>query len=311
MIITKPALEVSHLSKIYADGTPALHDVSFNVEQGDFFALLGPNGAGKSTSIGIISSLITPTSGHVKLFGYDLMREPQKAKSLIGLAPQEFNFNVFEKVINALSTQAGYYGLSKKKAHDRIEKYLNLLNLESVKDQKIRFLSGGMKRRLLIARALLHEPLLLILDEPTAGVDIELRRLLWHFFEALNREGKTVVLTTHYLEEAEQLCRSVGIIHQGHLIQCTSMQNLLSQLKTETFVLYLAKPLENPPELFLSCRWLNASTLEIDLEEDQLLSHVLEDLSKKNIIIKTMRNKVNRLEELFLRLTGTPNRSDA
>ena len=304
----KTALSLQNLSKTYANGKTALNNVSFDVHEGDFFALLGPNGAGKSTTIGIITSLVNKTSGKIKIFNDDLARQPARAKSQIGLVPQEFNFNIFEKVSDTLVTQAGYYGIPRKLALTRIEKYLHELGLWEQKDQRIRFLSGGMKRRLLIARALIHEPKLLILDEPTAGVDIELRRSLWEFLKTLNQAGMTIILTTHYLEEAEYLCRHIGIIHQGNLIEYASMKNLLQKLHVETFVFYLSEKIHAQYKNILSgldfpCRVIDETTLEIDLQKNQNLTRVIKALDLHNLTIKTMRNKVNRLEELFLRLT--------
>jgi ABC-2 type transport system ATP-binding protein len=301
------ALSIKNLSKTYANGKKALNEISFDVDEGDFFALLGPNGAGKSTTIGIVTSLINKTSGDIKIFDYDLAKNPVNAKSLIGLVPQEFNFNIFEKVTEVLLTQAGYYGIPKSIAHPRVEKYLNDLGLWEQRNNRIRFLSGGMKRRLLIARALIHAPQLLILDEPTAGVDIELRRLLWDFIVKLNQSGVTIILTTHYLEEAEQLCRNIGIIHQGNLIEYASMRDLLKKLHVESFILYLKSPINNDKIISsfnYTCRIIDEMTLEIDLKEHQNLSDLIQDLYAMGYVVQSMRNKVNRLEELFLRLTA-------
>jgi len=301
------ALSIKNLSKIYPNGKKALNDISFDVEEGDFFALLGPNGAGKSTTIGIVSSLVNKTSGNIKIFDYDLSHDPVNAKSLIGLVPQEFNFNIFEKVSDVLVTQAGYYGIPKHIAHPRVEKFLNDLGLWEQRNNRIRFLSGGMKRRLLIARALIHSPKLLILDEPTAGVDIELRRLLWDFLVKLNQSGVTIILTTHYLEEAEQLCRNIGIIHQGNLIEYASMKSLLNKLHIESFILYITTPIKNEESIStinFAYRLIDETTLEVDLQENQNLTGIINTLFQLGFTVHSMRNKVNRLEELFLRLTS-------
>jgi ABC-2 type transport system ATP-binding protein len=299
------ALSIKNLTKTYPNGTPALKGISFDVEEGDFFALLGPNGAGKSTTIGIITSLVNKSSGSVQIFGYDLEKQTALAKSSIGLVPQEFNFDIFEKISNILVYQAGYYGIPKPLALMRIEKYLTALGLWEQRNHRARFLSGGMKRRLMIARALIHEPKLLILDEPTAGVDIELRRSLWDFLIKINQAGTTIILTTHYLEEAENLCRNIGIIHQGNLIEHGSMKGLLQKLHIETFICYLERPLQQLPALPMPCRLIDEVTLEIDLQEDNSLTEILQLLLSLGISVKTLRNKVNRLEELFLRLTAS------
>lgn len=302
------AISIENLKKTYRNGVVALKGISFNVEQGDFFALLGPNGAGKSTTIGIITSLVTKSSGNVKVFDYDLNTQPQLVKSCIGLVPQEFNLSIFEKVEHTLVKQAGFYGIPAKLARQRCEKYLKALGLWEKRDQQVRFLSGGQKRRLMIVRALLHEPRLLILDEPTAGVDIELRRLLWRFMQDLNQQGITIILTTHYLEEAENLCKNIAIIDQGHLKENTSMSNLLQQLHLETFVLYLAEPIYGEPSIEgIPCRMQDATTLEIDINREKALNLVFEKLSQQGIKVLSMRNKTNRLEELFLNLTGHEN----
>ena len=301
----KTALSVQNLSKTYANGTNALKGISFSVQEGDFFALLGPNGAGKSTSIGIISSLVNKTAGQIKIFDHCLDSELSKAKSCIGLVPQEFNFNIFDKVIDIVVNQAGFYGISRSKALAQAEKYLSQLGLWEKRFVSARELSGGMKRRLMIARALVHEPQLLILDEPTAGVDIEIRRSLWDFLKKINQQGVTIILTTHYLEEAENLCRHIAIIHQGNMIEHDSMTNLLQKLQTETFIMYLQTPVKTIPDFV---RKIDDLTLEIDLDSTkntvQHVTGIIELLRQHNIIIKTMRNKTNRLEELFVRLTS-------
>ncbi|QSX29361.1 MULTISPECIES: ABC transporter ATP-binding protein [Shewanella] len=297
------ALEIAELRKTYAGGTEAVKGISLKVEQGDFFALLGPNGAGKSTTIGIISSLVHKTGGKVKVFGHDIDRELEQAKLCIGLVPQEFNFNQFETVLQIVVNQAGYYGVPRPLALVRAEKYLKELDLWDKRNTASRQLSGGMKRRLMIARALMHEPKLLILDEPTAGVDIELRRSMWTFLQQLNRQGVTIILTTHYLEEAEMLCRNIGIIDQGVLVQCTSMKKLLATLNMETFVLDLGQDLEAVPELGdIPARLTDPHTLEVDIAKSHSLNSLFARLSELGIEVISMRNKANRLEELFVAL---------
>ncbi|MDX2164293.1 MAG: ABC transporter ATP-binding protein [Gammaproteobacteria bacterium] len=294
------ALSVEHLSKTYANGTHALKGISFSVEQGDFFALLGPNGAGKSTTIGIVTSLVNKTAGNVKIFDYDLDTQLAKAKSCVGLVPQEFNFNIFTKVSDILLNQAGFYGIPRKIAFERAEKYLTQLGLWEKRNGPAIQLSGGMKRRLMIARALVHEPKLLILDEPTAGVDIEIRRSLWNFLQEINKAGTTVILTTHYLEEAEMLCRNIAIINEGKVIEHDSMQSVLRKLHQETFILYFEQPVSMPPSFV---RKIDEYSVEMDLVSGETLTDVIEKLSGHNIKVKTMRNKTNRLEELFVNLT--------
>jgi ABC-2 type transport system ATP-binding protein len=299
------ALSVEHLSKTYANGTHALKGISFSVEQGDFFALLGPNGAGKSTTIGIVTSLVNKTAGNVKIFDYDLDTQLAKAKSCVGLVPQEFNFNIFTKVSDILLNQAGFYGIPRKIAFERAEKYLTQLGLWEKRNGPAIQLSGGMKRRLMIARALVHEPKLLILDEPTAGVDIEIRRSLWSFLQEINKAGTTIILTTHYLEEAEMLCRNIAIINEGKIIENDSMQSVLQKLHQETFVLYLEHPVSMPPEFV---RKIDDHTLEMDLTSNKTLTDIVQELAAHNIKIKTLRNKTNRLEELFVNLTRVEKR---
>ncbi|OJG25965.1 ABC transporter ATP-binding protein [Enterococcus caccae] len=273
------------------------------VEEGDFYALLGPNGAGKSTTIGIITSLVNKTSGNVKVFGYDLDTDLVLAKQQIGLVPQEFNFNPFETVEQIVVNQAGYYGVSRKEALKRSEKYLKQSDLWEKRNVRARMLSGGMKRRLMIARALMHEPRLLILDEPTAGVDIELRREMWDFLRELNENGTTIILTTHYLEEAEMLCRNIGIIQSGQLIENTSMKTLLAKLQFETFIFDLA-PVDREPEI-TGYKYLfeDEQTLEVEIERNQGLNGLFAQLTEQGIQVLSMRNKSNRLEELFLKIT--------
>lgn len=297
------ALEINELRKIYGTGVEALRGIDLTVEEGDFYALLGPNGAGKSTTIGIITSLVNKTSGKVKVFGYDLDTDLVRAKQQIGLVPQEFNFNPFETVQQIVVNQAGYYGVSRNEALKRSEKYLKQSNLWEKRSVRARMLSGGMKRRLMIARALMHEPKLLILDEPTAGVDIELRREMWEFLRELNHAGTTIILTTHYLEEAEMLCRNIGIIQSGELIENTSMKALLSKLQFETFIFDLA-PYDKKPEIIGYTSILeDERTLAVEVERDQGVNGIFEQLSAQGIKVLSMRNKSNRLEELFLKIT--------
>lgn len=299
-----PALAIRDLTKTYKNGFNALKGINLTVDEGDFYALLGPNGAGKSTTISIISALTRKTSGEVKIFGHDIDREPSKAKQCLGIVPQEFNFGMFEKVFDILVTQAGYYGIPKKIAEQRAEKYLNQLGLWEKRDVQSRLLSGGMKRRLMIARAMIHEPKLLILDEPTAGVDIELRRSMWDFLQQINSEGTSIILTTHYLEEAEMLCRRIAIIDQGLIKKDTDMKSLLSTLAVETFVLDLREPLQHAPELNLlgmnRLQLTDPLTLEITLEKSYSINLIFQQLSALGIEVVSMRNKTNRLEELFV-----------
>jgi len=308
------ALEISHLQKTYPNGTEALKGVDLNVKKGDFFALLGSNGAGKSTTIGIISGLVNKSAGSIKVFGYDYDSQQAQAKSCIGLVPQEFNFNQFEQVIEILVNQAGYYGIPRPLAFKRAETYLKQLELWDKRHVMARELSGGMKRRLMIARALVHQPKLLILDEPTAGVDIEIRRSMWTFLSRINQQGTTIILTTHYLEEAENLCKNIAIIDHGQTIEHTSMKSLLSQLNTETLLLYLAAPLENYNDnahclksktlLPFNIEVVDESTLEISLDENTQLNKLFQILSDNNIHVLSMRNKTNRLEQLFMCLVS-------
>ncbi|MDT2813221.1 ABC transporter ATP-binding protein [Vagococcus lutrae] len=297
------ALEIKELKKKYSSGVEALKGIDLTVEEGDFYALLGPNGAGKSTTIGIITSLINKTSGTVKVFGYDLDKEVVKVKQQIGIVPQEFNFNPFETVQQIVVNQAGYYGVSRKEAFKRSEKYLKQSNLWEKRHVRARMLSGGMKRRLMIARALMHEPQLLILDEPTAGVDIELRREMWTFLQELNKSGTTIILTTHYLEEAEILCRNIGIIQSGSLIENTSMKNLLSKLQYETFIFDLDTSDKQPKIKNYTYYFEDNQTLVVEVERNQGINNIFEQLSSQKINVLSMRNKANRLEELFLKIT--------
>lgn len=296
------ALELEKLTKIYAGGVQALKGINLNVEAGDFYALLGPNGAGKSTTIGIISALVNKSAGRVRVFGYDIDKDIVNAKRQLGLVPQEFNFNPFETVYQIVVHQAGYYGVEHKVAAARAEKYLSQLDLWSKRDERARMLSGGMKRRLMIARALMHEPKLLILDEPTAGVDIELRRSMWGFLRDLNNSGTTIILTTHYLEEAEMLCRNIGIIQNGELVENTTMRGLLSKLKSETFILDLAAKSALPKLTGYRSQLTDTSTLEVEVMREQGLNSLFSQLSAQGVQVLSMRNKANRLEELFVTL---------
>ncbi len=295
------ALEIEQLRKTYAGGFEALKGISLTVEKGDFYALLGPNGAGKSTTIGIISSLVNKTSGTVKVFGYDIDTHLELAKQNLGLVPQEFNFNQFETVEQIVMQQAGYYGVSKTLARERAEKYLTKLDLWEKRKERARNLSGGMKRRLMIVRALMHEPQLLILDEPTAGVDIELRRSMWDFLKEINQEqGITIILTTHYLEEAEMLCRNIGIINKGQLIENTTMKALLGKLRVETFIFDVEFDGEMPELAGVNSQTMINGSLEIELDKSQGLNSVFSQLSDSGVKVLSMRNKANRLEELFV-----------
>lgn len=297
------ALEITDLKKVYATGVEALKGINLIVEEGDFYALLGPNGAGKSTTIGIITSLVNKTSGKVTVFGYDLDKDLVLAKQQIGLVPQEFNFNPFETVEQIVVNQAGYYGVSRKEALKRSEKYLKQSNLWEKRNVRARMLSGGMKRRLMIARALMHEPKLLILDEPTAGVDIELRREMWDFLRELNENGTTIILTTHYLEEAEMLCRNIGIIQSGELIENTSMKTLLAKLQFETFIFDLEDFDKQPEIIGYKNSFEDERTLVVEVERNQGINELFDQLTKQGIKVLSLRNKSNRLEELFLKIT--------
>jgi len=298
------ALSVRGLVKTYQNGAQARKGIDLEVEQGDFFALLGPNGAGKTTLIGILTSLVTKTSGEVRVFGHDLDRELEVAKSCIGVVPQELNLNGFESLETIVVNQAGFYGIPRAIARQRAEIYLGKLGLWDRRTKMSRMLSGGMKRRLMIARALMHEPRLLILDEPTAGVDIEIRRSMWEFLRELNARGTTIILTTHYLEEAEALCRNIAIIDGGRIIARDQMGGLLRSLTTETFVLNLRNALPTAPTIDgYPIKLIDSNTLEVELTKDQNLNEVFARLSAAGIPVLSMRNKVNRLEEVFMRLT--------
>ncbi|MEH6503086.1 MAG: ABC transporter ATP-binding protein [Cycloclasticus sp.] len=297
------ALKITQLKKYYSNGLLALKGIDLEVKQGDFFALLGANGAGKSTTIGIIASLVNKTSGSVTVFGHDLDQEPEAVKRCIGLVPQEFNFNQFENVFDIVVSQAGYYGIPRKKALERAEICLKLLELWDKRNEASRELSGGMKRRLMIARALVHEPKLLILDEPTAGVDIEIRRSMWEFFKKINKAGTTIILTTHYLEEAESLCRHIAIINKGEVIENTNMKSLLENAAEEVFVLNLEKPVEVIPSI-LGCNIIpiDETTWQVSVQKENGINGLFVGLDRLGIRVSGLRNESNRLEQLFLNL---------
>src|SRR5680860_68271 len=297
------ALSIRNLSKTYKSGVTALKGIDLEIQEGDFFALLGPNGAGKSTTIGIVSSLINKSGGKVFIFGRDIDTQFAQARASLGLVPQEFNFNMFEPIVEIVVNQAGYYGIDRRPAYVAAEACLRRLGLWAKRRSSARELSGGMKRRLMIARALVHSPRLLILDEPTAGVDIETRRSMWTFLRQINVEGTTIILTTHYLEEAESLCRTIGIIDGGRVIQNTSMRRLLDTLHVETFVLYLRNPVAQLPLLSgYDAQQVDGTTIEVSISKEQNLNQVFQALSGHGIEVLSMKNKSNRLEELFVRL---------
>ena len=298
-----PALSVRGLTKTYRNGVQALKGVDLDVEQGDFFALLGPNGAGKTTLIGVVTSLVTKSGGTARVFGHDIDLERERAKTCIGVVPQEVNFNMWETPLTIVVNQAGFYGVPRRVAHERAEKYLTLLQLWDKRNKWARSLSGGMKRRLMIARALMHQPQLLILDEPTAGVDIEIRRSMWELLQEINRSGTTIILTTHYLEEAENLCRNIAIINNGRIVESCGMAGLLRRLHTEVFVLNLRASLATAPVVpgFAVTR-IDDTTLEVEVSKDQNLNELFAGLSAQGAQVLSMRNKVNRLEEVFMRL---------
>ncbi|MES2204389.1 MAG: ABC transporter ATP-binding protein [Pseudomonadota bacterium] len=299
------ALEIKDLKKTYKTGFEALKGIDLSVEHGDFFALLGPNGAGKSTTIGIVTTLVNKTSGSVKIYGHDLDVEPKKAKALLGIVPQEVNVSVFSKVYDVVYNQAGFYGVDSQTARQQTEKLLKAMDLWEKRGVTLRQLSGGMKRRLMIARALVHQPKFLILDEPTAGVDIELRRSMWEFLQEVNRQGTTIILTTHYLEEAEQLCNKIAIIDQGKIIENTDKKTLLSQLNVETMLLDLQQPLSTLPDLSpYKAKLIEATVIEVEILKEQNINPLFEKLSQHHIQITSLRNKTNRLEELFIRLVN-------
>ena len=296
------ALNIEGLKKVYKNGVEAVKGIDLQVQQGDFFALLGPNGAGKSTTIGVISSLVNKSAGRVQVFGHDIDTDLEAAKSELGLVPQEFNFSQFETLNQILVNQAGYYGVPRKLAHERAEKYLKQLGLFEKKDKQARTLSGGMKRRLMIARALMHEPKLLILDEPTAGVDIELRRSMWDFLREINKQGVTIILTTHYLEEAELLCKNIAIIDSGVIVENTTIKALLAKLDKETFVLDLKQTVKPISIEGYKYTLTDDHTLEVEVAKSQGLNQVFSALTEQGNTVLSMRNKANRLEELFVGL---------
>ena len=304
------ALTIKNLQKTYSNGNQALKGIDLNVSAGDFYALLGPNGAGKTTAIGIISSLVNKTAGEVEIFGHRIDTDAEAAKSCLGLVPQEINLNLWDSVGNIVSNQAGYYGIGGKIARQRVEKYLRALRLWDRRDDIARSLSGGMKRRLMIARALVHEPRLLILDEPTAGVDIEIRRSMWNYLQEINAAGTTIILTTHYLEEAESLCRHIGIIDDGRIIEDAKMSTVLRKLQREALILSLAGRVSEAPVLEgFKTRMLDDCELEVEKGPDRDINDLFEQLNKQGIRVVSMRNKANRLEELFMRLVDSKNKA--
>ncbi len=297
------ALVIDNLTKIYPNKVTALNSISLNVNQGDFFALLGPNGAGKSTAIGIICGLTNKTSGAVKIFGNNIDENSDAAKSCIGIVPQEINFSQFETCLEIVVNQGGFYGIKRSDALERAEKYLRKLDLWDKRNERSRNLSGGMKRRLMIARALVHEPKMLILDEPTAGVDVELRRSTWNFLKSINQKGITILLTTHYLEEAESLCKNIAIINDGEIVENTSMKKLLSKLNKETFIFDTVEPIEELPNLNdFDLKLIDNTTIEVEVDRRNNINELFASLTSKNINVTSMKNKRNRLEELFLNL---------
>lgn len=301
--MTIPALSIKGLEKIYANGFQALKGIDLTVQQGDFFALLGPNGAGKSTTIGIVTTLVKKTAGEIKIFGYDLDKENYQAKSQVGVVPQEINFNIFEKPKDILINQAGFYGIARKTAESRADYYLDKMELTDKKGLSSMQLSGGMKRRLMIARAMMNEPKLLILDEPTAGVDLEIRRSMWEFIKEINEEqGVTIILTTHYLEEAEQLCKNIAIIDKGRVVEQTDMKSLLKRLDVETVILDTVGDLNDVAVPDYQITVLDDNTLSVEIENKLGLTQLFAELDRQGVSVKSMRNKANRLEELFLRV---------
>jgi len=304
------AFSVEHLNKTYANGVEALRDVSLSIVPGDFFALLGPNGAGKTTLIGILTGLVNKTSGHAHVFGHDIDTQASAAKACISLVPQEFNFHIFKPVEQILLDNAGYYGMPRRIAKVRAEHWLKTLNLWGKRKKQAVTLSGGMKRRLMLARAMMHEPKLLILDEPTAGVDIEIRHSMWEFLEKINKDDITIVLTTHYLEEAESLCKNIAIIDEGKIIEHSNMPQLLQKVHVESFVLNLAAPLKRDLRLTsFTHRVIDKQTIEVDLKRAQSLNELFAELSKHNVQVSAMKNKRNRLQQLFIQLTQKENKT--
>jgi len=301
--MNSPALLINNLTKVYSNGHKALHGINLEIPHGDFFALLGPNGAGKSTTIGIITSLIKKTEGDIKIYGIDIDKNFVKAKTFIGLVPQEINFNTFEPISEILTNQAGYYGVLRHEAIPESEKLLKKLGLWEKRDQFSRKLSGGMQRRLMVARALIHKPKLLILDEPTAGADVEVRRLMWDYLKFLNESGTTIILTTHYLEEAENLCKNIAIIDDGKILRNTSMRNFLSELQNENLILYTENKLDKDINLNgTDISIIDDNTCEVSLSTDSSINQLIDELSKQGIKVKSLKNKTSRLEELFIRM---------
>ncbi len=301
--MNSPALLIDNLTKVYSNGHKALHGINLEIPHGDFFALLGPNGAGKSTTIGIITSLIKKTEGDIKIYGIDIDKNFVKAKTFIGLVPQEINFNTFEPISEILTNQAGYYGVLRHEAIPESEKLLKKLGLWEKRDHFSRKLSGGMQRRLMVARALIHKPKLLILDEPTAGADVEVRRLMWDYLQFLNESGTTIILTTHYLEEAENLCKNIAIIDDGKILRNTSMRNFLSELQNEKLILYTENKLDKDINLNgTDISIIDDNTCEVSLSTDSSINQLIEELSKQGIKVKSLKNKTSRLEELFIRM---------
>ena len=297
------ALHIKNLSKTYSNGHSAIRDIDLTVKQGDFYALLGPNGAGKSTLIGILCSLVTKSKGSVEIFGYEISSNFPKAKSYLGVVPQEFNFNIFETPLQIISNQAGYYGINRSSALEQAKKYLKMVELWEKRNECANDLSGGMKRRLMIARALVHEPKILILDEPTAGMDIEIRLSMWDFLKKINSTGTTIILTTHYLEEAENLCRSIGIIDNGRIIENTSMKDLLGRLNVQTYIFDLSSPITVVPQSLADITTLvDSTTIEVKIPSNQNLNNLYKTLSSESIMVESMRSKTNRLEQLFMSL---------
>ena len=297
------ALSIKNLTKVYSNGFKALHGINLEIPHGDFFALLGPNGAGKSTTIGIITSLIKKTSGDISIYGIDIDKDFVSAKKNIGLVPQEINFNTFEPIIEIVTNQAGYYGVPRDISYPEAKKLLKKLGLWDKRQHFSRKLSGGMQRRLMVARALIHKPKLLILDEPTAGADVEVRRLMWDYLKQLNDNGTTIILTTHYLEEAENLCKNIAIIDDGKILENSSMKDFLSQLKNEKFIFYTDNKIEN--DLYLKDKGfkiIDDTSLEVSLSSDSDINTLINELSNNGIKVKSLKNKTNRLEELFMRL---------
>ena len=301
--MNSPALLINNLTKVYSNGHKALHGINLEIPHGDFFALLGPNGAGKSTTIGIITSLIKKTEGDIQIYGIDIDKNFVEAKTYIGLVPQEINFNTFEPINEILTNQAGYYGVTRDEAIPESEKLLKKLGLWDKRFHFSRKLSGGMQRRLMVARALIHKPKLLILDEPTAGADVEVRRLMWDYLKFLNENGTTIILTTHYLEEAENLCKNIAIIDDGKILRNSSMRNFLNELKSENLILYTENPLKNDFSVEgLDINIIDENTCEVSISVDSSINFLIEELSKKGVKVKSLKNKTSRLEELFMRM---------